>query len=82
MNTIAKAIERAGGPARCARDLGGTTQAWCFYRDGQRKLPEKYGAGLERLAGGEVTRADMWPDDWADIWPELAESQHQEVARG
>ena len=71
MNAIAKAIEKAGGPARCASVLGGTTQRWCFYRDGQRKLPSEYGARLERLAGGEVTRADMWPGNYMEIWPEF-----------
>lgn len=75
MTAIATAIEQAGGPARCAKVLGGTTQKWCFYRDGMRKLPERYGAGLERLADGKVTRADMWPEDYRAIWPELADSK-------
>lgn len=70
--SVAEAIEEAGGPTKCARSIGGTTQSWCFYRDGQRPLPERYGARLERLAGGRVTRAQMWPNDYAVIWPELA----------
>lgn len=69
---VAEAIRLAGGPTSCARAIGGTTQSWCFYRDGERPLPEKYGARLERLAGGQVTRAEMWPDGYAEIWPELA----------
>lgn len=26
---------------------------------------------LERATGGEVTRKDLRPEDWAMIWPEL-----------
>lgn len=67
---VAEAIRLAGGPAKCAKAIGGTTQRWCFYRDGERWLPEKYGARLEQLANGGVTRRDMWPDDYSVIWPE------------
>lgn len=28
---------------------------------------------IERASGGLVTRRDLRPNDWADIWPELAE---------
>jgi DNA-binding transcriptional regulator YdaS (Cro superfamily) len=27
---------------------------------------------IERSTGGAVTRRDLRPDDWQDIWPELA----------
>lgn len=49
-------------------------------------------ARIEELTGGEVSRKDMRPDDWRDIWPELVEegdasndpatalAQRQEVA--
>ena len=30
---------------------------------------------LERESAGAVTRRDLRPDDWQDIWPELAESE-------
>lgn len=26
---------------------------------------------VEKASGGEVTRKDLRPDDWAQIWPEL-----------
>lgn len=29
-------------------------------------------SGIERLTGGQVTRRDLRPEDWARIWPELA----------
>ena len=28
---------------------------------------------IERTTGGAVTRRDLRPADWRDIWPELAE---------
>ncbi|CAN0620454.1 protein of unknown function [Burkholderia multivorans] len=28
---------------------------------------------IERASNGAVTRRDLHPDDWRDIWPELAE---------
>lgn len=28
---------------------------------------------IERATGGAVTRKDLRPDDWQEIWPELAE---------
>ena len=30
---------------------------------------------IERATKGAVTRQMLRPDDWADIWPELAEMQ-------
>lgn len=30
---------------------------------------------IERETRGQVTRRDLRPDDWQDIWPELAESE-------
>lgn len=28
-------------------------------------------SGIERLTGGQVTRRDLRPHDWREIWPEL-----------
>jgi len=71
-SAVARAIELAGGPARVARSLGLTTQAVCFYSSGERRLNTDHGAALEALAGGQVTRQQMWPKSWQRIWPELA----------
>lgn len=69
---VARAIQLAGGPAQVARSLGLSTQTVCFYRDGERRLNTDHGAALEALAGGKVTRQQMWPNSWQRIWPELA----------
>ena len=68
---IARAIDLSDGPAALARKLRVTTQAVCFWRDGKRKFPEALGARLEGITGGSVTRRDLWPDTYLDIWPEL-----------
>ena len=74
MNPIAKAVELLGGPTKTASILGVTTQAVCFWRDGKRKFPHEYGAAIESATKGVVTRKDLWPDDWAEIWPELVDA--------
>lgn len=79
-SAIARAVEAAGGPAVVARQLGVTTQAVCFWRNGERAVPEKHGAGIERACGGAVTRKEMWPETWRRIWPELADKVDQSTS--
>lgn len=53
----------------------GTTAA--FLRNiiyGQRKAGEKLCVAIERESRGAVTRRDLRPDDWQEIWPELVGS--------
>lgn len=38
------------------------------YRDASAELA----VAIERVTKGEVTRRDLRPGDWQDIWPELA----------
>ena len=72
MNAIQQAIDAAGGPSKLAAGLGVTAQAVCFWRDGKRRLPFDHGPAIERLAGGAVTRQQLFPNDWQRVWPELA----------
>lgn len=47
---------------------------WIHRYDG--RLPgAAYCVAIEGVTDGKVTRRDLRPDDWQDIWPELAESQ-------
>lgn len=71
---VARAIAAGGGPAKVARKLGVSTQTVCFYRDGKRKLRAEHGAAIELLAGGAVTRQQLWPTSWPQIWPELTDA--------
>ena len=49
-----------------ARELGVTTQAVCFWRDGRRKTPAEKCPDIERVTGGAIRCEDLRPDvDWA-----------------
>jgi hypothetical protein len=45
-----------------------TLQAWIAKK---RPIPVKRCVQIEQATGGLVTRRDLRPDDWAQIWPEL-----------
>ncbi|WP_186072102.1 transcriptional regulator [Burkholderia gladioli] len=38
-------------------------------------ISEKRCVQIEQLTRGLVTRRELRPDDWRDIWPELAETK-------
>lgn len=41
------------------------------WADGTRPIPLKYGAAIEIATNGTVTRKDLFPNEWPEIWPEL-----------
>lgn len=41
----------------------------------QRGIPVHYCVRIEVATAGAVTRQEMRPDDWKQIWPELADQQ-------
>jgi DNA-binding transcriptional regulator YdaS (Cro superfamily) len=68
---IDKACEAAGGLTKLAEAIGQSTQTVSNWRS--RGVPVVHCAAIEQATGGKVTRRDLRPDDWARIWPELAE---------
>jgi len=38
-----------------------------------------YAAAIERATNGQVTRRDLRPHDWRNIWPELAALEDEET---
>ncbi|NLZ11651.1 MAG: helix-turn-helix domain-containing protein [Alcaligenaceae bacterium] len=76
MNPINKAIQNLGSASELARKVGVTPQAVCFWRDGLRKIPAEKCSAIELATMGAVTRKDLRPDDWHQIWPELKEASH------
>lgn len=40
-----------------------------------RPVPPKQCVRIEQLTQGQVTRRDLRPDDWQEIWPELVCTQ-------
>lgn len=45
---------------------------WCA---GKKSVPVQRCVAIERATAGAVSRKDLRPDDWLDIWPELADQQ-------
>ena len=76
IDTAARAV---GNMSSLAAKLGVTKAAvWQWKKDG-RKIPIEHCVPIERATGGAVTRCDLRPDDWRDIWPELADSQEKQA---
>jgi len=42
------------------------------WASGRRPVPPARCAAIEAATDGQVTRKDLRPDDWQEIWPELA----------
>ncbi len=68
-----KTPERHAYAARVGTSLSYLRKAMCIE---QRNMHPKTCALLEKESGGKVTRQDLRPDDWQEIWPELAEKKH------
>ncbi len=50
----------------------------CQWIKKRRPVAADRCVAIERATDGAVTRRDLRPDDWQDIWPELV--QPKEVA--
>lgn len=62
-----------GGQAKLAGQLGVPTQLVWQWSNEVRPVPVKRCVAIERVTAGEVTRKDLRPHDWHEIWPELKE---------
>ena len=68
-----RAAQLLGGQAALAAAVGYPDRRnLAPWMTGGRPLPPVRCVAIERATGGAVTRQDLRPDDWADIWPELA----------
>lgn len=54
-----------------------TVQHWL---NGKRPVPVKRCVQIEKLTDGVVTRRDLRPDDYWEIWPDLAKDETPEKA--
>ncbi|MGT2453756.1 YdaS family helix-turn-helix protein [Cupriavidus basilensis] len=59
--------------AELARKVGLAPTVVYQWRAGIRPVPVDRCAAVERATDGAVTRKDLRPDDWQEIWPELAQ---------
>ena len=63
--------ERGRGTA-LAKHLRVQPPVVAAWISGKRPVPIGHGAAIEQFTDGAVTRQQMFPSDWARIWPELA----------
>lgn len=64
------AVKIAGGRGLMAYELGVTVAAVGNWK--LRGVPIEKCVAIERMTRGAVTRRDLRPQDWQNIWPELA----------
>lgn len=72
---LRKAADHAGSVSALARAIGISNQtvaAWIY----RKSIPPEHCAAVERASGGTVSRRDLRPNDWGDIWPELIDDEH------
>lgn len=69
-------LQNRGAQTALARELGvseGDVSAWA---SGRREIPIPHCPRIEmsKTIGGKVTRRELRPIDWANIWPELVKA--------
>lgn len=62
-----------GRAASLARCLGVKPVVISRWSSGAKPVPVERCLAIERITGGLVSRRDLRPKDWHEIWPELAE---------
>ncbi|WP_083415554.1 transcriptional regulator [Massilia timonae] len=66
-----------GRGAALAKAIGAHPPDVSRWADGTRPVPVHFGAPIERATDGAVTRKELFPSDWATIWPELAHTNRR-----
>mgnify|MGYP002132474518 CR=1 FL=1 len=69
-NPVDVAAQAVGGISKLAAALNESVATVSNWR--ARGIPVPRCAEVERVSGGTVTRRQMRPNDWQQIWPELA----------
>ena len=67
--------EGRGSASGLAREINAVPSLISQWASGDRQVPVNRCVDIERATNGAVTRQDLRPDDWRDIWPELAEPE-------
>lgn len=75
ISPVEKAIQIVGGSTALARLLGVTPPTVHEWKVGKRPVPIERCLAIERATSGAVTRLDLRPNDYLEIWPELAAEQ-------
>ncbi len=67
--------EVAGRPIELATAIGASPVLISQWSTGARPVPIERCVPIERATDGAVSRRDLRPDDWHEIWPELVISE-------
>ncbi|MDB0544074.1 helix-turn-helix domain-containing protein [Ralstonia solanacearum] len=69
---LADYLDRPGvSQSRLAKQLGVSAGLVYQWHSGRRPISAKQCTAIERATDGAVTRQELRPDDWREIWPEL-----------
>lgn len=60
-----------GRMARLCEAIGAHAPDVSRWASGDRPVPIRHCVAIEQVTNGEVTRRDLRPLDWAEIWPDL-----------
>jgi DNA-binding transcriptional regulator YdaS (Cro superfamily) len=66
--------EKRGRSVALARAIDVCQPDVSMWASGKRPIPVAYGAKIEIATDGLVTRQELFPDTWQEIWPELADA--------
>ncbi|GAA0493556.1 helix-turn-helix domain-containing protein [Pigmentiphaga daeguensis] len=69
---IRTACDIFGGQSALARRLGVSAVTVNQWLKHERPVPAARCVAIERATNGAVTRQELRPHDWAEIWPELS----------
>lgn len=69
------AADVLGSQQALAGALGVTKAAVWQWKLNKRHVPVVHCVRIEQITNSAVTRKDLRPTDWQDIWPELAKPQ-------
>jgi DNA-binding transcriptional regulator YdaS (Cro superfamily) len=72
MNLKEWSQQERGRQASLASHLGVPAPNVCSWVSGQKSPSVKTAVAIELFTQGQVTRKDLFPNDWQQIWPELA----------
>ena len=82
MNLKDWANQTRGRQAALAAFLNVPAPNVCSWVTGKKSPSIKTAVAIEQYTAGEVTRKDLFPNDWQAIWPELATPQPTTAQEG
>ncbi|WP_186276366.1 transcriptional regulator [Burkholderia gladioli] len=74
LKTYLSSLER-GGASKLAEEVGVSPSFLSQMAAGSSAISPARCVLIERATGAVVSRRDLRPDDWRDIWPELTDPE-------